>query len=161
MNATIMIEGFVGNDAKFATTHSNKAIASTTICHSEQYTDSAGTEQKRSDWYKLEFWGHQAELARQIRKGDLLIVCGEVSVDKYIDKDGVAKTAPKITARTWGYIPKMQESKPTEKGVEISRAQTATEATGSTKAYLDKIAAKANAAPAQTQMEDNPDDLPF
>lgn len=52
-----------------------------------------------TDWFGIEFWGKQAELAGElIKKGSLISVSGAVHIDEWTDNTGNKRSSIKISA---------------------------------------------------------------
>jgi single-strand DNA-binding protein len=50
-------------------------------------------------WFKVTVWGNKVEaVARELRKGDSVMVTGKLGLSTYTNKDGVEKTSLEINA---------------------------------------------------------------
>lgn len=55
------------------------------------------TKEKETDWFDIELWGRQAEIAGEyVRKGSLIGVEGRIDFNSWTDDSGVKHTRPII-----------------------------------------------------------------
>ena len=59
-------------------------------------------EKKKTYFIPCEAWNMQADFAEESEQGALVLVCGELVVEKYQDKEGIEKTATKIVCSNYG-----------------------------------------------------------
>jgi single-strand DNA-binding protein len=110
-NNTLMIIGRVGKDPEVRTTQTGKAVTKFTLAVRRPGKDSKG--QEITDWFQVELWGKQAELAGElVRKGTLLSVAGACHIDEWSDKDGNRQKSVKVSADGFQLL----ESKSTDHG---------------------------------------------
>lgn len=57
------------------------------------------TKEKETDWFDIEIWGRQAEIAGEyVRKGSLIGIEGRLDFSKWTDDGGTKNTRPYIHA---------------------------------------------------------------
>jgi len=97
--AQITVLGRVGKDAELRYLPSGKAVADFSVAHTETWKNVAGEKQEKTTWFKAVAWGALAEnvVAKYVRKGDLVLMTGQVEVEAYMDKQGKAAASLKVT----------------------------------------------------------------
>jgi single-strand DNA-binding protein len=97
----VVICGNVGRDTEIKYLQDGTAVANTSVAVSKV----SGRGENRTEsttWFKVTFWRDAAENASQyLKKGDKVLIVGEVSATAYIDKAGRAVATLEITAREW------------------------------------------------------------
>ena len=79
----------------------DKAIASLRLATVSSFKDADGNKQERTTWHTVKVFGKLADVVKDhVKKGDLLLITGEVNEDEYTDKDGVKRHARFIVADT-------------------------------------------------------------
>jgi single-strand DNA-binding protein len=96
-NNTIVIIGRVGKDPETRTIASGKAVAKFAVAVRRPGKDRDG--QEVTDWFSVDLWGKQAELAGDlVRKGTLLSVAGACHIDEWTDQSGNRQKMVKVSA---------------------------------------------------------------
>lgn len=75
--------------------------ANLSVATSKSYKDSAGNWQEETDWHSVELWNDQASRVLDEtgpRKGDLVLIEGEVRYRQYQAQDGTNRYATSIRA---------------------------------------------------------------
>ncbi len=91
--------------------NTNQCVASVNIAINESYRDQQGQQQERVDFFRLTFWGRQAEIARDyVRKGTLLYVEGKLRNRNYEDKQGVKHYSTDIQVLEFQMLSSKQNS---------------------------------------------------
>jgi single-strand DNA-binding protein len=96
----VIFAGYTGRDADVRTTQNGKEMASFSLCYSRKY----GKDQEESTWVTVFVYGEWVRTAQQIKKGDNVVVHGQLRVSSYKDKQGIEKMSVSIIARTLGLI---------------------------------------------------------
>jgi single-strand DNA-binding protein len=92
-NNVVMLIGRVGRDPETRTIASGKSVSKFSLAVNRPAKDAP------ADWFNVEMWGKQAELAADlIRKGALISVVGACQVDEWTDKDGNKQRTVKVAA---------------------------------------------------------------
>lgn len=105
VNKAVLV-GRLGADPEIRYTQSGKAVCSFSLA--TQRGKDAETQ-----WHQVVAWEERAEFcARNLSKGRQVYVEGEISYEKWTDRDGVARVSTKI--RAWNIQP--TDQKPTGSG---------------------------------------------
>ncbi len=84
----IMIVGHAGSDAEIKYFDSGSAKANVSLAVNRI----GKNKEKITDWFRVEFWNKDAEIASEyIKKGTLIGVDGRLSVNKWTDKESGEK----------------------------------------------------------------------
>ena len=66
----VMLIGHLGNDPELRTTASGQSVVNFTIATNENFKDSSGNLQEKTEWHRLVAWGKLAEICHQyLKKG--------------------------------------------------------------------------------------------
>lgn len=104
-NNTIVLIGRVGRDPETRTIASGKSVSKFSLA-----VNRPGKDQP-ADWFQVEVWGKQAELAAElIRKGQLISVAGACHIDEWTDKDGSKQRAVKVAADGFQLLERREDS---------------------------------------------------
>lgn len=100
MNRTILC-GRIGRDIETRFTASGTAVANTSLATSKKVKG-----EEKTSWHALTFWGKTAELAAQyFKKGDVMMVEGEIDYRTYQNKDGETKYQTDINVSQLHFVP--------------------------------------------------------
>ena len=103
-NNTIMLIGRVGKEPESKTTPTGKAVTRFGLAVNRP------GQQKATDWFGVELWGKQAELALSLlKKGSHVSVAGTCHIDEYQDKQGQTQRMVKGTADGFQILERRQE----------------------------------------------------
>lgn len=95
-NLTII--GNLGKDPELRYSQSGKAVAKFSVA-----TTKGRDENKKVTWHNVVCFEEQAEqVCEALRKGMRVVVVGEMSVNKYTDKDGIERLGFEIVANEIG-----------------------------------------------------------
>lgn len=87
LNKAILI-GRLGADPHHHVSQNGVEISSFSLAVSEKNKD----KQEETQWFKVTFFGKQAQVSQQyLKKGSLLYVEGRIKLEKYNGKDGTEK----------------------------------------------------------------------
>lgn len=98
---TITITGRAGADAETSYTAGGDAVLQLRICHERRRFDEQAGEwvTANTTWWRVTLWDRRAEeIARSIRKGDLVTVTGTAEIRQFTKRDGTAGWAAEILA---------------------------------------------------------------
>jgi single-strand DNA-binding protein len=96
VNKVILI-GNLGRDPETRYTTGGDAICNLNIATSEQWKDTSGEKQEKTEWHRVVLFGRQAEIAGEyLKKGRSVYIEGRLQTRKYTDKDGVEKYSTEI-----------------------------------------------------------------
>lgn len=99
--AKIILVGNVGRDPETRQTQGG-SLAQFTMAVNE---NRSGNQEGETTWYRITFWGRQAETIMQhVKKGSQLYIEGRLSLRKYTNKDGIEVTSPEITGTDFQFV---------------------------------------------------------
>jgi single-strand DNA-binding protein len=88
MNKVILF-GNVGKDPEVKKLESGKSVAKFSLATNKSYTNASGEKITETAWHNIVLWNKLAELAEKyVRKGNSIIIEGEISYRSYENKDG-------------------------------------------------------------------------
>lgn len=95
-NITIM--GHAGNGAECREV-GDTTCTTVNVAVNTRYKEKGGDWKDRTTWWRVSVWGKQGEwLARDCRKGSVIVASGEAEVREYTDKDGKPRWSAEIRA---------------------------------------------------------------
>ena len=104
-SANITIQGFLGAEPKVRYTNDGLAVANLSIAHTPRKRDPQTDEWVDAGpalWVVAAVWGAVAEaVADTSRKGDLVAVSGQLTLDEWTGSDGVVRTGLAIHSATY------------------------------------------------------------
>lgn len=96
MNRAILF-GNVGKDPEVKRLESGKVVAKFSLATNKSYTNQQGKKITETAWHNIVLWGKLAELAEKyVKKGNSVIIEGEIAYRSYDDKDGNTKYITEI-----------------------------------------------------------------
>ena len=96
MNKVILF-GNVGKDPEVKHLESNKVVAKFSLATNKSYTNQSGEKITDTSWHNIVLWGKLAELAEKyVKKGNSVIIEGEINYRSWEDKEGVTKYMTEI-----------------------------------------------------------------
>jgi single-strand DNA-binding protein len=103
----VTLVGSVGKDAETKFIGENSQVAKFGLATNRSYKDKTGEKQTQTEWHNIEVWGDTAKFAGQyVKKGQLVLVTGEIRYEKFDDKDGKPQQRTKIVANKIQLFPK-------------------------------------------------------
>ena len=82
-----MLIGHLGNDPELRTTTSGQSVANFTLATNENFKDSNGNVQERTEWHRIITWGKLAEICNQyLKKGRQVYIEGRLQTRSWDDK---------------------------------------------------------------------------
>lgn len=113
--ARVEVTGNVGTDAEIKFFKgANGEFGVTSFSLAETPRERKGTEWVDGEtvWYRISVLGKQSETATEIKKGDKVLVIGNLKVSTYQAKDGTTKVGIEIKAESFAVIPKAKYAQP-------------------------------------------------
>jgi single-strand DNA-binding protein len=93
----ITIIGNLGRDPELRYTPQGNAVCDFSVAVNERKRDKAGEWQDITTWFKVTFWGKQAENAsKYLTKGRQVYVEGRFHIEEWTDRDGNNRFTPAI-----------------------------------------------------------------
>jgi single-strand DNA-binding protein len=91
--------GNLGRDPELRYMADGKAVCNFSFAITEKYKDKSGDQKEVTEWINVATFGRLAEICGEyVRKGTKVYVEGKLKTEKYTDKNGIEKSATKITA---------------------------------------------------------------
>ena len=104
MNKAILY-GNVGKDPEVKRLDSGNVVAKFSLATNKSYTNKSGEKVKETSWHNIVLWGKLAELAEKyIKKGNSLIVEGEINYRTYVNKDGQTIYSTDIIGNSFHFV---------------------------------------------------------
>lgn len=89
----IVIKGRLTKDPEIRKTNSDKKVASFSVAVNRRF------DRDTTDFINCEAWGKTAELLEKFfHKGQEIMICGELHLDNFKDKNGNSRTTAKVVA---------------------------------------------------------------
>ncbi len=112
LNKTLLI-GRLGGDPEKRVTPAGHSVVNLSLATTERYKDQRGGKQEKTEWHRLVFWNHLAELVEQYcKKGSQLFVEGSLQTREWQDKDGNRRFNTEIVVRNLQFL----DSRPLNQG---------------------------------------------
>ena len=94
----VQLIGRLGRDPEVRYMPNGEAVCNFSIATSESWNDrQTGQRTERTEWHNITLYRRLAEVAGQyLRKGALVFVQGKIQSRKYVDKNGIERTAYEI-----------------------------------------------------------------
>ena len=145
----IIIVGYLGRDPELRYTPQGTPVCDFSMATTERRKDTTGEFQDHTTWFRVSFFGRQAEVASQyLSKGRQVYVEGALSQREYTDKEGNARTSLEVRGSDLQFIGSAGDG-------EQSSAPRAT----ATSAPAPRREAPSRPAPAPAPVDE--DDIPF
>ena len=94
----IILVGYLGRDPELRYTPQGTAVCDFSVATSEKRKDQNGESKEETTWFKVTFWGKQAEVASQfLAKGRQAYIEGRLRAREWTDKDGRTRTRLEVT----------------------------------------------------------------
>ena len=92
--------GNIGEDPKVTKLDSGKKVARFSLATNENYKDSNGDKQQRTDWHTIVAWGKTAEIVEEYaHKGKQVAVVGKLKTRTYTEpKEGHERRVTEVIA---------------------------------------------------------------
>lgn len=100
MNKAIVV-GNVGQDPKINRGNTGKRTAIFSVATSEKWKNAQGEPQESTEWHNVFVLAEHAAnfTANYIRKGDHVVVEGQLQTKEYTDRDGIKRKATSIVVK--------------------------------------------------------------
>lgn len=99
---------FVGNltrDPELRYTPNGAAVTSITVAVNRRWTDDRGEKKEKVLFLRCTQWGKQAEILSQYaKKGDMILVGGELENNRWKDKDGNDRDGYELNVRDFQFL---------------------------------------------------------
>ncbi len=93
----IIIVGNLGRDPELKYTPQGQQVCEFSVATSEKRKDNSGEMKDETTWFRVTFWGRQAEIASQyLAKGRQVYVEGRLRARDWTDKEGRQRTSLEV-----------------------------------------------------------------
>lgn len=96
---TVQLIGNLGQDVDFKEFDSGSKRAKFTLATHDYYKDKNGEKVENTQWHNVIAWNNTAKyLSETLKKGDYVLIQGQLTYRKYNDDSGVAKYITEVVA---------------------------------------------------------------
>lgn len=107
----VTIIGYLGRDPELRHTPQGTSVCDFSVATTERRKDKAGEFQDVTTWFRVTFFGRQAEVAHQyLLKGRQVYVEGTLSLREWTDKDGASRTTLEVRGTEIQFLSPAPES---------------------------------------------------
>ena len=107
MPNSVIIVGRLGQDPEIKYFETGKVKATFSVAVDRNFSK----ENRITDWFNIEVWDRQAEFVGEwVKKGTLVSVMGQISVNRYTDQAGNPREWPQIRASDVRFVGGKRES---------------------------------------------------
>ena len=154
----VMLIGHLGNDPELKTTASGQSVVNFTIATNENFKDSSGNLQERTEWHRLVAWGKLAEICNQyLKKGRQVYVEGRLQTRSWDDtKSGEKRYTTEIVCSDMQMLGSQGHNEGSPQHDDRQQGSTAP------RTYQqDSPASSPSTQPSVPMLDNDKDDLPF
>jgi single-strand DNA-binding protein len=102
-----IIIGNLGRDPEMRFTADGTPVTSFSVAVNRRWTSADGSQGEKTWWFRVTCWRRLAETTNQyLRKGNPVMVIGEVEASAYTGQDGEARATLELTAREVKFLPR-------------------------------------------------------
>jgi single-strand DNA-binding protein len=111
----ISVKGNLGSDPDLKFSKNNNAYCNFSLAYTPRKQVNGEWQDGETNWFRVVVFGAKAEaVADNFKKGDTVLVVGDLAQSTFKDKEGNEKTAMEITAKDVGLVPRLQKAKKEE-----------------------------------------------
>jgi single-strand DNA-binding protein len=111
----IVIVGYLGRDPELRYTPQGTPVCDFSVATTERRKDKSGEFQETTTWFRVTFFGRQAEVASQyLTKGRQVYVEGQLSQREWTDKDGAARTSLEVRGTDIQFLSPASDAEPSQ-----------------------------------------------
>ncbi|RME86045.1 MAG: single-stranded DNA-binding protein [Caldilineae bacterium] len=105
MYQNTIIVGNLGRDPEMRYTPSGVPVTSFSVAVNRRWTGQDGQPQEKTTWFRVTAWRRLAELCNEyLRKGQRVLVEGEVDASAWTGQDGQPRATLELTARNVRFL---------------------------------------------------------
>ena len=113
----ISVKGNLGSDPDLKFSKNNNAYCNFSLAYTPRKQVNGEWIDGETNWFRVVIFGAKAEaVADNFKKGDTVLVVGDLAQSTYKDKEGNDKTSMEITAKDVGLVPRLQKATKKEEG---------------------------------------------
>jgi single-strand DNA-binding protein len=95
----VVLVGNLGRDPEMRYSQNGTPITNFTIAVNRRRRNPDGTQHDETDWYRISLFRNQAENAAEwLRKGNKVLVEGQLQIRTYTGQDGIERTSVEVNA---------------------------------------------------------------
>jgi len=103
----ITVTGNLGSNAEFKKLQSGTPVTSFSLANTPRKQKMGVWSDGETTWFRVFVWGLDAVgAASTLRKGDKVIVTGNLKLSKFVGRDGLEKQTLEINAESVGVVPR-------------------------------------------------------
>lgn len=122
----IIIVGNLGRNPELRYTPQGTAVCDFSLATNERRKDQTGDSKDETTWFKVTFFGRQAEVANQyLAKGRQVYVEGRLRAREWTDKDGKVRTSLEVTGSDIQFLGMRGDDMPATSGQESASSSPA------------------------------------
>lgn len=95
---SVQLIGNLSRDAELRYTPGGDAVVGLSLAVNESWKDRNGQVQEKTHWIDVTLWRELAESAKDLKKGDPVLVQGRLTNESWTDKDGNKRNSTKVEA---------------------------------------------------------------
>ena len=124
VNKAIII-GNLGSDPETRYTAGGKAVTNISVATSKTWKDKqSGQQQEKTEWHKIVFFDRLAEIAGEyLRKGSKVYIEGEITTNKWQDKEGNDRYTTEIQANQMQMLDSRTDQSNTQQSVNSATSE--------------------------------------
>lgn len=93
----VQLIGNLGKDPEIITLESGRKLARFSLATNENYKDTDGQKQTKTDWHNLVAWGKTAEIIEKyVTKGKEIAIEGKLTTRSYETKEGESRYVTEV-----------------------------------------------------------------
>jgi single-strand DNA-binding protein len=94
-----LVVGRVGRDPEMRFTPGGVPVTNFSVAVDRRWTDASGQAQEKVTWFRVVCWRKLAEVvAEYAKKGQRILVVGEIDASAWTDRDGSPRASLELTA---------------------------------------------------------------
>ncbi len=94
-----IVVGRVGRDAEMRYAPGGIPVTNFSVAVDRRWTDASGQAQEKVTWFRIVCWRKLAEVTAQyVKKGQRILVAGDIEASAWIDRDGTPRASLELTA---------------------------------------------------------------
>ena len=94
-----IVVGRIGRDAEMRYAPGGIPVTNFSVAVDRRWTDASGQAQEKVTWFRIVCWRKLAEVTAQyVKKGQRILVAGDIEASAWIDRDGTPRASLELTA---------------------------------------------------------------
>jgi single-strand DNA-binding protein len=119
----VMILGNLGSDPEMRYSPTGRAVTRFRVAVNRRWYDSEGQLQERVDWFRVVFFGRQAEIANQyLQRGSPVYVDGRLETRSFEGHDGQVRYVTELVGRDFILLPQRNGREEVPESADVEEA---------------------------------------